>query len=122
MKQLAITIAHGIAGWAMCGATMSIGLATTTLSRALVIHAIAAPIIFGAVSLVHLRKQRYPPPLKMAFVFTATVISMDVLVVAPIIERSFQMFASPLGTWIPFTLIFLSSWMTGILVPPARPR
>jgi hypothetical protein len=45
---------------------------------------------------------------------------MDVLVVALMIERSFEMFASPLGTWIPFALIFLSSWITGILAAPAE--
>ncbi|SPE42255.1 hypothetical protein SBA3_510003 [Candidatus Sulfopaludibacter sp. SbA3] len=45
---------------------------------------------------------------------------MDVFVVAVMIERSFQMFTSALGTWIPFTLIFLSSWSTGVLV--ARPE
>lgn len=47
MKELAITIGHGLAGWALCRATMGIGMAATTFSQALVIHAIAAPLIFG---------------------------------------------------------------------------
>jgi hypothetical protein len=47
---------------------------------------------------------------------------MDVFVVALLIERSFQMFASLLGTWIPFALIFLSSWAAGSLLAHSRNR
>ena len=120
MKKLAITIGLGLAGWALCGATMGIAMATTALSRALVIHAIVAPVIFAALSLVHFRVLGYGAPLRTALVFITIVIVMDVVVVALMIERSFQMFASPLGTWIPFALIFLSSWITGVLVVPDR--
>ena len=122
MRKLAITIAHGLVGWALCGASMGIAMAATTLSRALVIHAVAAPVIFAVVSLVHFKVLPHESPLKTAFVFTAVVIMMDVFVVALMIERSFQMFASPLGTWIPFALIFLSSWRTGLLVAPRGRR
>jgi hypothetical protein len=122
MNKLTITIAFGLAGWALCGATMGIAMAATRLSRALVIHAIAAPVIFSVVSIVHSRASRPDSPVKAAVIFSAVVILMDVFVVALMIERSFQMFASPLGTWIPFSLIFVSSWITGALVtPPARP-
>jgi hypothetical protein len=41
---------------------------------------------------------------------------MDFFVVATLILRSFEMFTSLLGTWIPFTLIFTSTWLTGIFV------
>lgn len=122
MKELAITIAHGLAGWALCGATMGIAMAVTTLSRALVIHAVAAPLIFGVVSKVHFRAPRSGSPVKTAFLFTTVVILMDVFVVAMTIQRSFQMFASPLGTWIPFALIFLSSWAAGVLLAHPRHR
>jgi hypothetical protein len=39
--------------------------------------------------------------------------STGALVVAPLFERSFAMFASVLGTWIPFALIFLSTYLVG---------
>jgi hypothetical protein len=121
MKEVGVTIAHGLAGWALCGVTMGAAMATTTLSRALVIHALATPVIFGVVTLVRFKVLRYGSALRTALVFVAVVILMDVFVVALVIERSFRMFASPLGTWIPFTLIFLSSWGTGVLVaPPGR--
>ena len=35
---------------------------------------------------------------------------MDVFVVAMLINKSFDMFLSPLGTWIPFALIFAVSY------------
>jgi uncharacterized integral membrane protein len=41
---------------------------------------------------------------------------MDFFLVALIINRSFDMFRSLLGTWIPFGLIFLSSYLTGLVV------
>jgi hypothetical protein len=38
-------------------------------------------------------------------IFLAIVFLMDFFVVALLITRSFDMFLSPIGTWIPFTLI-----------------
>jgi hypothetical protein len=40
---------------------------------------------------------------------------MDFFLVAMVINRSFEMFTSPLGTWIPFVLIFASTYLTGLL-------
>jgi hypothetical protein len=36
-----------------------------------------------------------------------------------LILRSFEMFTSLLGTWIPFALIFASTYLTGLLTPKA---
>jgi hypothetical protein len=47
---------------------------------------------------------------------------MDVFVVALLIEGSFDMFKSVLGTWLPFLLIFLSTWWTGLAVRRAAHR
>jgi len=41
---------------------------------------------------------------------------MDVFLVALLIERSFEMFTSLLGTWIPWALIFTSTYLTGWLI------
>jgi hypothetical protein len=40
---------------------------------------------------------------------------MDLFIVALLIEKSFAMFKSILGTWLPFTLIFLATYFTGRL-------
>jgi hypothetical protein len=94
---------------------MGIGMAVTSLDNTLVIHAIGAPIFFAIVSLVYFRKFNFTKPLPTAVIFVAFVIAMDVFVVAMLINRSFEMFTSLLGTWIPFALIFVSTWLTGLL-------
>ena len=43
-----------------------------------------------------------------AIMFLLIVILMDFFLVALVINKSMEMFQSPLGTWIPFGLIFLS--------------
>jgi len=32
-----------------------------------------------------------------------------------LLERSFEMFRSVIGTWMPFGLIFLAAWIAGLL-------
>ena len=112
-KKIAILLAHAFVGWVLCGATMGIGMAVTTLSNALVIHAIAAPIFFAVISLFYFRKFHYTTPLQTALSFLGFVMLMDFFVVAMLINRSFEMFASVPGTWLPFTLIFASTYLTG---------
>ena len=43
------------------------------------------------------------------------VILADFFVVGLLINRSLEMFTSIVGTWLPFTLIFLSTWITGLV-------
>ena len=111
-----VILAFAFVGWALCGAIMGIGRTVTSLETTLVIHAIGAPIIFGGLSLIYFRWFNYTTPLLIALVFIAFVIGMDLFVVAWLIEKSFAMFASVIGTWIPFALIFLATYMTGVYV------
>ncbi len=113
LNKILIILAHAFVGWMLCAATMGIGMAITTLNTALVIHAIAAPIFFCGISLIYFRKFNYTTPLQTAVCFLAFVVAMDFFVVAMLINRSFDMFASPLGTWLPFALIFASTYLTG---------
>ncbi len=115
-----IILVHAFAGWALCAATMGIGMAVTSLNNALIIHAAVAPVFFAGVSLVYFRKFNYTAPLQTAGIFIAFVIAMDFFVVALLINRSLDMFTSLLGTWIPFVLIFTSTWLTGTLVTKSR--
>ena len=114
--KIAIILLHAFAGWALCAVTIGIGMAVTSLNTALVVHAIAAPIFFALVSLVYFRRFHFTTPLQTAIIFTAFVIGMDFFVVALLINRSLEMFASLMGTWIPFILIFSSTLFTGMLV------
>lgn len=119
-SKIAILLIHAFIGWALCAATMGIGMAVTSLENALIVHALAAPIFFAGVSLVYFRKFNYTTPVQTALIFIAFVMVMDFFVVALLINRSFEMFTSLLGTWIPFALIFISTWLTGTLATKSR--
>jgi len=45
VAEAAIVLAHALVGWALCGATMGIAQAKTTLHRALAIHAVAETLL-----------------------------------------------------------------------------
>ena len=120
-STMAIILAHAFLGWTLCAVTMGVGTAVTSVEKALIIHAIAAPIFFAGVSLLYFSKFNFTSPLQTALIFIAFVIAMDFFVVAMLINRSFEMFTSLLGTWIPFLLIFLSTWLTGLLVNQRKP-
>lgn len=115
-KKTITLLIFAFVGWALCGATMGIGMNVTTMDNALIIHAVAAPVIFTTLSLVYFRKYNYTTPLQTALFFTVFVIVVDFFLVGLIINRSLEMFTSLLGTWIPFALIFTSTYLTGVLV------
>ena len=114
IKKLMIILAHALVGWALCGAIIWVGMAFTSMQNTLIIHAIGAPVIFGAIASIYFRAFNYTTPLQTAIVFVSVVIFMDFFVVALLIEKSFAMFASLLGTWIPWALIFTSTYLTGL--------
>jgi len=114
-QKAVVILVHAFVGWMLCAATMGIGMAVTSLETTLILHAIGAPIFFMLVSLVYFKKFNYTSPLQTAAIFVAFVIAMDFFIVAMLINRSFEMFTSLLGTWIPFILIFTSTYLTGFL-------
>ena len=121
MKQLnlgrvIIIAALGLLGWALCGAIMFIGMSVMSIETTLIVHAIGAPIIFSAISLFYFKKFRFTSPLQTAVLFLLIVILMDFFLVALTINKSMEMFQSLIGTWIPFGLIFLSTYLTGMIV------
>ena len=119
LKAIAIVIL-AVVGWGLCGATVGVGRKVTTLRNALIAHAIAAPIIFGAVSFIYFRWFGGTGPATTAAIFLAIVVFLDTFVVALLVEKSFDMFRSILGTWLPFVLIFLAVWVTGtVMVVPS---
>jgi hypothetical protein len=115
-RKLLIMLAHAFAGWALCAATMGIGMALAPIETALIVHAILAPIFFAGVSWVYFGKFNYTTPLQTAAIFVAFVILTDFFVVALLILGSLEMFTSLLGTWIPFALIFSATYWTGWVV------
>jgi len=118
-RKIATILAHAFVGWALCGATMGIGMAVASLQNAVVVHAILAPVFFALVSLFYFRRFGYTAPLQTAGLFVAFVVVIDFFLVGLVINRSLEMFTSLLGTWIPFALIFASTYVTGMVVARA---
>lgn len=116
IRKLAVVLVHGLVLQALCWASMGIGMAVTSIENALIIHLIGAPIFATAVSFIYFKKFNYTTPLQTAVVFLSVILFLDFFVVALMIEKSLEMFASPIGTWIPFSLIFVSTYLTGVYV------
>ena len=114
--RVIIIAALGLLGWALCGAIMFIGMSVMSIETTLIVHAIGAPVIFALISFFYFRKYRFTSPLLTAVLFLLIVILMDFFLVALVINKSMEMFQSLLGTWIPFGLIFLSTYLTGLTV------
>jgi hypothetical protein len=116
ISQIVVIAIHAFIGWALCAATMGIGMAVTSIQTASIVHAIGAPIFFAGVSFNYFKKYNYTSPLKTAMIFVSFVIIVDFFLVAMLINKSFDMFTDPLGTWIPFALIFASTYLTGVVL------
>jgi hypothetical protein len=108
-----ILLLHAFVIWALCGGSVGIGMAVTSEQNALIIHAIFAPVISAIVASIYFRKFNYTTPLQTAVLFVSFAIFMDFFVVSLLILGNFEMFGSVLGTWIPFALMFTSTYLTG---------
>lgn len=115
-KKIIIVLIHAFVVWVLCGGTIAIGRSVTTMKLTLIIHAIGAPIFAFMVAMFYYKRFNYTSPICTAFIFFFFVIAMDAGLVAPVFEKSYRMFKSILGTWIPFSLIFLSTYITGIIM------
>jgi hypothetical protein len=113
-RQILTILSLGLLGWALCGAVMFAGMAALPLGTALIVHAVAAPVIFAAISWLYFARWGYTTPIATAAMFMLVVVFMDFFLVALVINRSLDMFRGTLGTWIPFGLIFLSTYLTGL--------
>ncbi|NIM89853.1 MAG: hypothetical protein GTO17_02780 [Candidatus Aminicenantes bacterium] len=111
-----IILMHALVLWALCGAVMFLGRELFSMKAALIIHLLVAPVISYLISLLYFKKFNYTTPLQTAIIFVSVVILMDFFIVALLIEKSFEMFASVIGTWGPFALIFMAAYLTGITV------
>ena len=112
--KVLIILAHAVVGWMLCGMIMGVGRNITSIKNTLISHAIGAPVIFFILSIIYFKKFNYTSPLFTAIIFVCFIILMDLVIIAPLVEQSFEMFQSMIGTWIPFGLIFVSTYITGM--------
>lgn len=121
VKQSSRLAGHAVVGWALCGAVIWIGHAMVDMETALIAHAIAVPVIFTGITWLYHQRDGDTTPLRTASLFLVVVVVLDIVLVALLIERSFAMFKSILGTWIPWVLIFASTYLTArVLQSPYR--
>jgi len=92
---------------------MGIGKALWGLDTALIVHAVAAPIFFFGVSKHYFTRYPHADPMPTALAFVTFVVLVDFFLVGLAINQSLEMFTSLIGTWLPFALIFTSTWLTG---------
>ena len=122
VKRGFIILIHAFAGWVLCAATMGIGMVAMSLPKALIVHMVLAPVFFTALSILYFKRFNYTTPFVTALIFLLFVVLVDFFIVALLMIRSLEMFASPLGTWIPFVLIFLSTYITGMIVKRGKKK
>jgi hypothetical protein len=110
IKPISLVI-YGLAGWAICGATIGIGRQLLPMNVTLIVHAAVAPLAFGFLTWRYFRRFPKSSPGATALAMLGIVIGLDALVVAPFLEGSYEMFRSVMGTWVPFALILVSSYL-----------
>lgn len=113
MKKFLAPLFFAFIGWAFCAAIMGIGPTITSMRNTLIVHAIAGPLGFGLLAFIYHKKFGRIAPLALAVIFISFVVLVDFFLVAMLILKDFGMFASFMGTWLPFTLIFLVSYLVG---------
>jgi len=121
LNRVLVLALHAFLIWLACGATMVCGREILGLEAALRVHVIAAPIIAIVVSWIYFSFHA-APPLLTAAVFVSFIAILDAAIATPVFDRSYAMFSSILGTWLPFALIFTATCVVGIAVARHRPR
>jgi menaquinone-dependent protoporphyrinogen oxidase len=123
-RSLGRLVAHGVAGWAVCAVLMAGLMQVAGIGPAIAIHAVAAPLIFVGIAVHYFRARGARDPFPTALAFTTIVVLLDGGIVAGLVLRSLDMFTSVWGTWLPFALIFLATWTTGMMqsmMPATKP-
>lgn len=103
---------HGLAGWVVT-AGLLMGLMQVHLRAAIIVHAIAAPIVFGVIAWHYFRARGARNALPTAITWTALVALLDFVLVAGLFPAGIALFARVGAIWIPFVLIFLVTWAIG---------
>jgi len=109
MKPTVSLIGHALVGWGVCGLTMMIGRRFLPMGLTLVVHAVVATLTFALLASRYAGRHPDVPAARIAWTMLGVVVGLDALVVAPFMERSYEMFQSVAGTWVPFALILAAS-------------
>jgi hypothetical protein len=114
-RAVARLVSHVFVGWVAYRVTTVTLLATTSAGAALLVHALAAPLVFVGVAKSYFRSRYAWAPIRAAVLFAVLVGMFDLVVVANFIERSLATFQSFVGSWLPLCLIASTTWIVGTL-------
>jgi hypothetical protein len=81
-------------------------LHVTSVTFAVVAHALIAPAIFAAIAGHYFAARGAREPVATASAFVAIIALLDLTVVAALLGNGFAMSGSLLGFWLPLVLIF----------------
>lgn len=121
LKKTAIILAFAFVVWAFCGALIGVGRQVMSMDATLIMHAIGAPIGAALSAGLYFHYYGFTGPLATATIFVGAALMLDFFVVALLIEKSFDMFSSILGVWLPQVLIFSATYLTGRLMQSSVP-
>jgi hypothetical protein len=106
-----VLVVYAVIGWGICGATIGIGRQIMSMDATLWVHAVVAPLAFGLLARHYSSRHVGVSPAQTALGLLGVVIALDAFLVAPFLERSYAMFQSVLGTWVPFASILVASYL-----------
>lgn len=118
---IAVCLAWALAMWATCALSIVAARAAFGLQIALWVHLIVAPLASAAGTLLYRNRPARLAAVPTAVLFVLVAVATDALLVAPFFERSFAMFHSVVGTWIPFASIFAGSLAASALSGAGSP-
>ncbi len=123
-RSITRLVTHGVVGWLLCAAIMILTAALSTGTAALIVHAIAVPLVFAALAANYFRARGARDPLPTAVTWMVVFAALDLVLMAGVVQRSMEMFTSIAGTWLPFLLVFLATWGVGVMMSmrPWEPR
>lgn len=113
-RHVIITLAFGVFGWLLCGIVKNVSLYVYDPDVALLANAAAAPIFFSLIIHYYNRRHCYFSPTQTAVMVTGVFAALEFFVSALLLQGDLHLFAGLLGAWIPFTLVFIASWLTGL--------
>jgi hypothetical protein len=113
LRRALTLLAHALAVWVLCTATLGVALLVTTEERALVAHAVAAPVAAAMVSAVYFGAFAYTAPIPTALAFAAVVAGLDVAGASLLVRGSLGPFRTAVGLWLPVGLVLVQTAVSG---------
>jgi menaquinone-dependent protoporphyrinogen oxidase len=115
-RSMGRLVMHGVVGWALCAAVRVRLIEVASVGVAHAVHAAIAPLVFACLAIHYFGARGAREPIAAALAWTAIVAALDAGIVAGVVLFDFTMFRSFVGTWLPFVLVLVITWLIGLVV------